>query len=193
LAAYLRGDADARVRFPVEAHRILTDLAAHHGCFLPVDVREEVVNEAHLIMLERRSGFDPARGSAPVFLRFVVRDAVKRVAATYCPPGWRTRRSDVDAEAQRTAVLSLERHTEMGTVFCDTSAERTVERQCDLRTVFDRAPAGLGYALRRIYFLDESPAAVAKSLGVSRFTLLRRMQSYASSFGDMYGSRAVAA
>src|SRR5262245_20539267 len=91
LVAYVRGDADARDRFPGEAAKVLTALVAHHAWFLPADVRKEAVNEAHVILLERVTGFDPQRGPARVYLRMIVRDAVKRVAASYCPPGQTTR------------------------------------------------------------------------------------------------------
>ncbi|NOT35552.1 MAG: hypothetical protein HOP12_15515 [Candidatus Eisenbacteria bacterium] len=178
LVAYLRGDLDARERFPAEAHDVLTRLAAHHAWFLPQDVRDEVVSEAHLILLERGAVFDPSRAPARVFLRLVVRDAVKRVAASYCPPGWRTRPTAGDAEQQQRAVLSLEQHLGQGADFCDHCAEREIEQRCDLRTVFDRAPGVVGIALRRIYCDGVPAAGVAKALGLSRFTLLRRIHAF---------------
>ncbi len=182
LAAYLRGDAAARDRFPVEAHDVLTRLSFHHAWFLPKDVRAEIVNEAHLILLQRRVAYEAGRAPARTYLRLIVRDAVKRVAASYCPPGWRTRVPNDVAEQQRSTVLSLEAHVELGAEFADSRAEEAVYARCDLRTVFDRAPWTLASALRRIYYHDEPVASVAESIGISRFTLLRQIRSFADTF-----------
>ena len=193
MVAYLRGDAAARDRFPVAAHKVLTLLSTHHAWFLPKDLRAEIVNEAHLILLERPATFDPARAPARVFLRFVVRDAVKRVAASYCPPGWRTRMSNDEAEHQRSTVLSLETHAELGTDFADTRAEMVAYMRCDLRTVFDRAPWTLASALRRIYYQEEPMASVAESIGVSRFTLMRQIRAFAKTFQTREAEHVLAA
>jgi hypothetical protein len=179
LVAYLGGDPAARGRFPVAVHEVLTRLSFHHAWFLPKDVRAEVVNEAHLVLLERGSSFEPERAPTRVFLRLVVRDAVKRVAASYTPPGWRTRPSSGDAKERRSAFLSLEVQAKIGTDFVDAGVEESTYRRCDLRTLFDHAPQTLAYALRRIYYHDEPTAHVAKALGVSRFTLMRQIRSFA--------------
>ncbi len=193
LVAYLRGEPDARERFPGEAAEILTALAARHAWFLPVDVREEVVNEAHLILLERLAGFDPQRAPAPVYLRLVVRDAVKRVASSYCPPGWKTRATNAEIEKQRGAVLSLEAKIEDGFEYRDHRAELDIYQRCDLRTVFDRAPRTLGVALERIYYHGESTKDVAASMGLTRFTLARQIKAFADTFQGASRHRAIAA
>src|SRR5688572_29548166 len=51
LSSYLFGDVTARDKFPVEIANVLTKLAGYHGSFLPVDIRPEVVNETHLLLL----------------------------------------------------------------------------------------------------------------------------------------------
>lgn len=185
LVAYLRGDADARDRFPGEAAETLANLAAHHAWFLPPDVREEVVSEAHLILLTRQASFDPQLAPARVFLRMIVRDAVKRVAASYCPPGWKTRTTNTGIEEQRGVVLSLEARLADGFDYCDHCAERAIEQRCDLRSVFDRAPRDLAIALVRVYCNGEAAADVAESMGVTRFTLTRRIKAFADQFQEV--------
>lgn len=184
LVAYLHGDAEARELFPVEAAEVLTKLAAHHAWFLPPDIREEVANEAHLILLERVASFDPERAPARVYLRMIVRDAVKRVAANNCPPGWKTRATNADIEEQHGTVLSLEAKVADGFDYCDRCAEHAIYEHCDLRTVFNRAPRPLAIALVRVYCNGEATTDVAASMGITRFTLTRQIKAFADTFQD---------
>lgn len=179
--AYIRGDAAARDRFPIESEETLARLTERHGWYLPPDIRAEVVSEAHLILLQRGAGFDPTRSTARVYLRLIVRDAVKRVAASYCPPGWRTRPSRVEAKGRGGAALSLEQHMKGGADFACPRAERESECACDLRTVFDRAPGQIATALKLIYLDGQPVERVAMAVGVTRFTLLRQIRAFAAS------------
>src|SRR5262245_19572592 len=104
LVGYLRGDAEARDRFPIEAAGTLAALARHHASFLSVDVREEVINEAHAILLSREPRFDPQRAPAHTYLRLIVRDAVKRVDARYRSPGRKSRQAKDALGHQRGAA-----------------------------------------------------------------------------------------
>lgn len=175
---------------------------------------EEVVNEVYLILRERPPGFDPQRAPAHVYLRMIVRDAVKRVAADYCPPGRKTRAASTDIEERRGALLTLEAKSgdrfdsdseeqpgpmlsfevEAADGFdCDHRAELTIYQRCDVRTIFDRAPRMLASALVRLYCNGESTEDVAASMGITRFALARQIKAFAGTFRGAAPYRAIAA
>src|SRR5262249_14214628 len=90
--AFLIGDAGARETLPPRFKGLLSAMANRMGADLPPDQREEAVNETWAILLEGRgNGFDPRRGRVSTYVAQVMRDAIRRVRASYAPPGQRTR------------------------------------------------------------------------------------------------------
>jgi hypothetical protein len=172
LVAFLRGDAAACEQFPRVARPILLKLARYHGSWLPEDLQREVVCEAELLLLRRKArSFDPARGPARTYLRFVVREAVRRVGALYTPPGCRSRE-------RGTAAGGLAEYEAVPAP----GAELVPEHRCDARTILERAPAHVAYALERVHFHRETMAEIAAEGGMTRFGLTRDIDRYGRTY-----------
>src|SRR5881398_2786179 len=92
LMAFLNCDSAAREALPGAVRPYLLKIAWALARDLPEDLQREVVGQALLnLTLQKPASFNPARGTAVTFLKFVVRNAVRQVRARYACPGHVTR------------------------------------------------------------------------------------------------------
>jgi hypothetical protein len=177
--AFLRGDPTLREAFPRQLNDKLLAVAKKTGGDLAPDQLEEVANEVWVLVLSGRgSRFDPQRGNAMAFLYGLVRDAVRRVRASYASPGFRTRlpsRKERDEDPDSTMLPR--RMTACMDDLPDRSLAsvdgRAAEYQAELRLMVTRWGEPLVEALQSIYLEGECVSAVARKLGMSRFQLRR--------------------
>jgi len=184
LHRFARGDSGHAGEFDRVARPILSRFANRYGWFLAGDKREEIVQQAFLL-LRGPAGlqFNRKRGSPKAFLRLVARRAVREVGAMYTSPGARTRppKRRASAAASPPAVVSIEEVTEKDLPSVE-GPERLVELAHDARVILKTAPAEVATALERIYFLDVPVHHVAAEMAVSRYTLDRKIQKFTREF-----------
>jgi DNA-directed RNA polymerase specialized sigma24 family protein len=184
---FARGDHGIAREFHQIARPLLVKFANRFGWFLAEDKREEVVQQA-LVLLRGPAGqtFDRGRGAPEVFLRLITRRAAREVGATYALPGTRTRpskhsRSDNVPAAAR--IVSLEDLPEHETPSVE-GPERVVEIQHDVAATLAAAPTDVANALRRIYLQDIPVTRVAAEMEISRYTLDRKIDKFVETFAD---------
>ena len=179
LAAFLVGDPAARAAFPAVARPIIERLARYHGRFLREHLLEDVVQEAFHILLRRGTrSYNPARTPAERHLRFVVRDAVKRVDATSAQPGRRTRPSQVEIEQSHDRVDSIEAMADAGVDVVDERAEAQLEARCDVALLLRKAKPVVQVALTRIHLEGRPQGETAEWLGMTRHELAREIDEF---------------
>lgn len=168
---------------------------------LPEDLHEEVCNQAFVELFEAGPAALAERSGKAIFRRAVLA-AIRTVRASYAPPGCRTRptaaetRSAIAAEdvgriadeqsMKRSIVLD-----DAGTPFIDfdkfsdpsaIATQKNVEVRLEVEQALQHANPDVGVALRLIYLNDEPVEAVAASLGITRFSLHRRIAVFCSNW-----------
>ena len=180
------GDPSAREELEEVATPCLERSASRRGAFLPVDLREDVVQEAKLILLRTNAtGFNPNLGSPVVYLDMVVRRAARDVGATFAPPGSRTRVPPPDEDGnvpERPVVVPLDELGKTAEEPVAVGADLIAEHRCDVATILEAAPAPVSVALERIYLGGAQLTEVAWELGMHRSTLSREIDRFATEF-----------
>jgi hypothetical protein len=131
-----------------------------------------------------------------------VLSAIRSVRSGYAPPGTRTR-PDAKAKFQAVAAEHVDRVADKQTVqrctvmseagdrsidfdlFCDPdalNAQRNVGDRLTAEQILRHAPREVGVALRLIYLSDEPVETVAINLGITRFSLNRRIAAFYSNW-----------
>jgi hypothetical protein len=179
--AFLRGDVTVRETLPRQLHAKLLSLARSTGRDLALDQLEEVTDEVWVLVLSGRgSGFDSQRGDVFAFLHELVRDAVRRVRASYAPPGCRTRlpsrkERDKDPDNHWRSRRITARVDDLPDRSLPRIDGRAAEHRVELGLMVARYGESLVEALHSIHVEGESVSAAARKLGLSRFQLHRAL------------------
>jgi DNA-directed RNA polymerase specialized sigma24 family protein len=100
LLAYLAGNSDLTPLYNA-THKPLQQLVARIAPLIPEDVREEVVHQLFMRLIENPPKFDPCRCRPSTFTYGLVRNAARQVRAMYAPPGRKTRTGPEVAPAEK--------------------------------------------------------------------------------------------
>jgi hypothetical protein len=201
ITAALTGQPYSQQRLGAQARLYARRLSKSHASDLPDDLHEEICNQAFVELLNVSPAALATRTGKALFRR-AVRMAIRSVRADYAPPGSRSRpnanasRQTVAAEdvgsiadkqtVQRCMVLDEagERSIDFD-LFSDPdalAAQRNVEDRLATEQILRNAPREVGTALRLIYLDGEPVETVAICLGLTRFSLNRRIAAFCSSW-----------
>jgi hypothetical protein len=199
LAGFLRREPDARQELPIRLEIHLQRRALHYlrkrniaytiG-LAPEDLKEDVFQRVWELLLRKNpSSFDPSRGSAEVYLEYLVRTAVMDVAAEHSPPGQRTRpqKDAKGAFVRQPGALSLDEVRPDGTTLAETlsddvtcSAATNGHRRARRLLTLARCTAAkqVRRALDLVYSEDASFSAAARAAGTDSQTLRRDISGW---------------
>lgn len=158
------------------AGRVLSGLAPD----LPEDQRQDVIHQGFENLLRADLAQLDASGLEPTaFFRVRIVSALRQVRASFARPGAPTRRRRAAAEfggdgPGRSRPPGPAR---------DLAAEQAYlasERRRDAEQILAVAPPVVASALRQMCYGDQELGVVAKGLGLSRFALKRRIDSFAA-------------
>jgi hypothetical protein len=201
IKAALTGQRYNQQRLGTQTRLYARRLSKAYASDLPDDLHEEIFDQAFVELFEVGPAALAFRTGKAIFRRAVLA-AIRSVRASYACPGSRTRPTanascrTVAAEhvgriadkqmIQRCTVLddAGERSIDFD-LFTDPNAlaaQRNVENRLDAERILRRAPGQVGVALRLIYLDDEPVEAVAITLGVTRFSLNRRITPFYSNW-----------
>lgn len=170
LIGFVSRDPVALDQFPRKAKPLVKQLARRWGYDLSCDLHEEVVQETFLTLLGGKiTPFKPTRGTVPAYLSGVVRNAVQRVKASYCPPGMRTRSLNGDAGGARPFCLDEAR---------DYPTHLNVDAMHAVWDLFREASTLVASAVVAIFWVGITVAETARNLGVNRFKLRRELRTF---------------
>ncbi|MFD2236710.1 hypothetical protein [Aureimonas populi] len=184
-------------RFGREADRYARRITNRYASDLPEDFHEEVVHEAIADLMEIGAQALDDRSGLALFRRAVI-NAIRTIRANYAPPGRRTRLTgkplNAAIAAEAAERIPSPEQIEAATVligehpmldidgFADpASAEPVYRFECaqDAGRIMASAPEAMRQVLHLIYFDDAPIQAVAAGLGLSRFALHRRIETFA--------------
>jgi hypothetical protein len=199
IKAALTGQRYNQQRLGTQARLYARRLSKVYAAALPDDLHDEVFGQAFVELFEAGAAALANRTGKAIFRRAVLA-AIRSVRSAYAPPGTRTRPNAkaayqaVAAEhvgriankqtVQRCTVLS-----EAGEFSIDfdlfgdpdaLAAQRNVEDRLEAEQILRRAPTDVGVALRLIYLSGEPVETVAIHLGITRFSLNRRIAAFNS-------------
>jgi hypothetical protein len=164
---------------------------------LPGDLHEEIFEQAFVDLFEADLTGLALRTGKAIFRRAVLA-AIRSVRSNCAPPDSR-RRPNVNPSCQTVATehigpiankQTIQRcsvsdeageHTIDFDLFTDRNAlaaYRNVEDRLEAEQILSHAPAEVGAALRLIHLNDEPVEAVAITLGITRFSLNRRITAF---------------
>lgn len=160
------------------AHKLAPDL--------PVDIREEVLPETLILLMEGKgSAYNRLRGTPKAFLGLLVPDAVRRVRANYTPAGMTTRRRGtpkilpmITAAPKNPPPSTYEMAIEIAEDLSVSGIIDQIDAGIDAPRILAMAPPAVARALKMIYYDDMLIGDVALALDVSRFTLHRQLDSF---------------
>jgi hypothetical protein len=184
LEQFLAGDARARDQFPRAARPYLIKFARRLARELPDEIQQEAVNQSLLnLTLQKPANYDPKRGSAKTFLRFMLTSALRQVRASYTPPGHMTRRRGPKGSMSELPSLAVPHvrslddldEADMPTIDGGITA---AEARHDVRAILRYAPAHVATTLDRVYLQEHVLNDVATELGLSRYTLSRQVNEF---------------
>ncbi len=158
LLSFLGGNRAARTAFPMAVMPYLAGAARR----LTPDNEQvlEIVDEVFLALAKyRRVAFDPLRGAAKSFLQGLLKNAARKVRASYRTPG---------------QVLPGSRDDDASASYVDVLAS------VEARRVLARIEPTLAIAYVRVHVVGETMVEVARGNGVSRFKLARAFASIES-------------
>lgn len=164
----------------------LERLASRLGWSLAPDKRPEISQQAVLLLLTGRAGrFDPTRGSAETFLRYLTLRAKREVEAMYPNPGnptrRRSRKKPTEQERVEQPAIPLDDLPE-GEQPSSPPAEVIAANRIDAEKVLLRAEPRFRAALKMIYY-DRVPVVdVADEVGISRFAISREVSRLVRAF-----------
>lgn len=170
LEAFQLQNSQLTERFDEVARPILRRMAARHGYGLPADVLDDVVQETFLALSNPDlQKFDSNRSTASQYLHGRVLNAVKTTQVAH---GLRRAGSDFDAEPQREFVPIVDEKELVSTHGIPVDA---ILAGHTLQKLFTQVDTGIFNACLRVYGDDESQAAVAADMNMSRFALARQL------------------
>lgn len=197
--AALTGRTYNHQRLGNEAKRYSRKITNRYCADFPEDRHEEVFTQAFVELYSL--GPDALTGTTgQALLRRGVFAAIRVVRSDYAEPGQRTRRPPRKAppEPARVAAEDIDRIADSETVQSCTVGEgerkkiefdllespaaaaaiRLTEARVDLDWVLDRGPPDVAAALRLVCIRGETLSFAAGEVGLSRFTLSRRMDAF---------------
>jgi hypothetical protein len=185
LRRFLSEEYDVAREFDRVVRPLLTKYAKRYGWFLAEDKREEVVQQV-FVLLAGPVGqtFNPDRGSAEGFLRFMARRAAREVGAMYTVPGTRTRppkRKPTEKDSPWAPTLALDELEDEDIPRVD-GPERAFEVRHDVAAVLAAAPIDVANALNVIYLQEVSVKQFAAEVSTSRYVVDRKIQKFAETF-----------
>jgi hypothetical protein len=201
IKAALTGQRYSQQRLGTQARLYARRLSKAYAAALPDDLHDEVFGQAFVELFEAGAAALANRTGKAIFRRAVL-SAIRLVRSGYAPPGTRTR-PDAKAKCQAVAAEHVDRVADKQTVqrctvlseagersidfdlFCDPdalNAQRNVEDRLTAEQILRHAPREVGVALRLIYLSDEPVETVAINLGITRFSLNRRIAAFYSNW-----------
>jgi hypothetical protein len=199
--AALTGQRYNQQRLGTQARLYSRRLSKVYASDFPDDLHEEVFGQAFVELFEVGAAALAHRSGKAIF-RQAVLAAIRSVRASYAPPGYRTR-SRADESRQKIAAEDVGRIADRQTVerctilneagerfidfdlFAHPSAladQTNVENRREVEQVLQYAPQDVSLALKQIYLIEEPVSAVAVGLGISRFSLSRRIATFCSNW-----------
>lgn len=201
IKAALTGQRYNQQRLGTQARLYSRRLSKVYASDFPDDLHEEVFGQAFVELFEVGAAALAHRTGKAIFRRAVLA-AIRSVRASYVPPGYRTR-PKADEARQRIAAedvgrLADKRAVERCTVLNE-AGERSIdfdlfahpdaladqanmENRREVEQILQHAPPDVNLALRQIYLDEEPVMAVAVGLGISRFSLNRRIAIFCSNW-----------
>jgi DNA-directed RNA polymerase specialized sigma24 family protein len=181
-AGFLERNSDKSRQFVREVSRYFVALARRYAWSLPADVRQEVVNEPLLALLSPDAReYDPARGTVKKYLTGFVLNAIRRLREVLYPALTRATVAIATAEereSEHTFQVPTLDEIEAGKECPIVEVELNVISKIDVDRTLMAAPTVVAMALRAVYVEDEPLSNTAEFLGVSRFTLKRRIDAF---------------
>lgn len=147
---------------------------------LPHDLAEDVVMEVFALMKERRSAFDPEKGSAQAFITVsLLPEALRRIRAENAPPGVRKRERKASNSATVGPAVSIDAVPAVPSVGYGSPA--AIEAACDARLIWNWATPPLRVIMGG--FLEgKAKSEIASSMNLDRFKvdrMIRTLHSFA--------------
>jgi DNA-directed RNA polymerase specialized sigma24 family protein len=139
--------------------------------------REDVLNEIFVLMMEAPHRFDPARGSARIFITSVMLpDAMQRVRAKMARPGTTTRRRKVVEPAREATFPMLDPAPAPETVeVIGYGSPSAMEAAYDARAIWSSAPAPLRLIMGGL--MDgQTQVDIAAEMKIDRFKVMRMVK-----------------
>ena len=201
IKAALTGQQYNQQRLGTQARLYARRLSKAYAADLPDDLHDEVFDQAFVELFEAGAAGLALRTGKAIFCRAVLA-AIRSVRSGYAPPGSRTR-PNANAACQTVAAEHVGRIANTQTIqwcnvldetgersidfdlFSDPNAladQRNVEDRLEVEQTLREAPREVGVALRLIYLDDESVETVAINLGITRFSLNRRITAFCSNW-----------
>ena len=191
LVGYLNGDPNARGEFPLQVFPLLRRVAQHSAPDLDADIRQEIVQQVHFILLRRDpDAFDPERGTARAYLSLVTRQAAREVRASYTPPHEHTRlQKGKEGETLPQVRVSLDglEAPKAESLLKDATRDATNAIEAVERRVFaeqlldlanDTAPSEVSRALKFVYYQGKTFEEAARAVGLTRYQLRRKTKRW---------------
>ncbi len=201
IKAALTGQRYNQQRLGTQARLYARRLSKAYAADLPDDLHDEVFGQAFVGLFEVGAIALANRTGKAAFRRAVLA-AIRSVRSSYAPAGTRTRPS-AKAACQAVAAEHVGRIADKETVqrcivlseagersidfdlFSDPNAlaaQKNVEDRLQAEQILRRAPRDVGVALRLIYLSEEPVETVAINLGITRFSLNRRIADFYSNW-----------
>jgi hypothetical protein len=201
IGAALNGKPYNQQRLGSQARLYARRLSKSYAGDLPDDLHEEVFSQAFVELFEVGPAGLALRTGKAAFRRAVLA-AIRSVRAAYTPPGSRTRAS-TNAPCRTVAAEHVGRIADKQTIqrctvldevgersidfdlFADPNAltaQRNVEDRLEAEQILRCAPAEVAVALRLIYLNDDPVETAAINLGITRFSLNRRITAFYSNW-----------
>lgn len=177
LIALLAGDQQAGNAVYSKIRAAIRNVARKYG--LEVNDRDDVLNEAILLMLEAPERFDPERGSAVAFiLTVVIPEAIQRVRSKMAKPGTTTRRRKPNPCGS--VSWSLERLSDPQSVpVMGYGSHSAMEAACDAHIVWSRSNAQVRQIVAA-YAEGRNFREIAAELNIDRFKVARSIKAAAA-------------
>lgn len=199
LVAYISGDGDFTKLYDA-ARKPLLRIVARIVPFLPDDLRDDVVQQVFIRLIENPPKYDPRQCSPRTLMYGLLRNAVRQVQATFAPSGQRTRirKGNIEQGSQSPDV-------------CITSEDQTADYESALQhyekapssrwtaesmqasaqtsELLGRMPRDAGSATWLVYGLEYSITEAARMMNISRFAVARSLnQALRSAQGEIDAS-----
>lgn len=184
---FLNGEASSITQFTLKIRPLVRRIVDRYAWDLDRDLLDDVVQEMHLLLLQRREAvFDPGRGSAVTFVALIARRAARNINAQFAPAGRQTRPpakrevSAFDAFRWKSRVRAIDALTaeQIPTVADFAPA---IDAQIDAEFILSVAPAPVAHGLRRVYYDKVSMEKAAREANLTRFALHRMINSFRDS------------
>jgi RNA polymerase sigma factor (sigma-70 family) len=186
LVAYVSGGSDFTTLYNA-ARKPLMRIVARLAPFLPVDLREDVVQQLFVRLIENPPKYDPGQCSARTLTYGLLRNAVRHVRAGFALPGEKTRRRD-NRNEQSSASLFSELTAQRTTPVNDITSEEielapsphwtadSTRARVQAHELLSQMPQEVGRAAWLVYAREYSITDTAIIMNKSRFAIARSLK-----------------